>query len=93
MKIIHFWFTFFTNLGFRVELSPRSSKKIYEMGIETIPSESVCYPAKIVHGHIMSLINKGIKTIFYPCIPYEKKSNKEQIIIIIVLLLLHILRL
>ena len=71
-----FWFTFFTNLGFRVELSQRSSKKVYEMGIETIPSESACYPAKIAHGHIMSLINKGVDLIFYPCIPYEKKEQK-----------------
>ena len=71
-----FWFTFLTSLGFRVELSRRSSKLIYEMGMETIPSESACYPAKIVHGHIMSLINKGVKTIFYPCIPYEKKEQK-----------------
>ncbi|MCX7884958.1 MAG: 2-hydroxyacyl-CoA dehydratase [Caloramator sp.] len=69
-----FWFTFFTKLGFRVELSPSSSRKIYELGIETIPSESTCYPAKISHGHIMSLINKGIKNIFYPCIPYENKE-------------------
>ena len=51
-----FWFTFFTNLGFRVELSPYSSKAVYEKGIESIPSESACYPAKLVHGHIMSLI-------------------------------------
>lgn len=70
-----FWFTFFTKLGFRVELSPRSSKTIYDLGIETIPSESVCYPAKIVHGHIISLINRGIKTIFYPCLPYEQKEQ------------------
>lgn len=72
-----FWFTFFTKLGFRVELSQRSSKKVYELGIETIPSESVCYPAKIVHGHIMSLINKGVKFIFYPSIPYEKKEDPK----------------
>lgn len=72
-----FWFTFFTELKFRVELSPRSSKKIYELGIETIPSESACYPAKITHGHIMSLINKEIKFIFYPCIPYEQKEKEE----------------
>lgn len=72
-----FWFTFFTHLGFRVELSDRSSNKIYEKGIETIPSESVCYPGKMVHGHIMNLIEKGIKTIFYPCITYEKKEQKE----------------
>ena len=70
-----FWFTFFTNLGFRVEVSQRSSKQVYEMGIATIPSESACYPAKIAHGHIMSLINKGVDTIFYPCIPYEKKEQ------------------
>lgn len=67
-----FWFTLLTNLGFRVEVSPISSKKIYELGIETIPSESACYPAKISHGHIMALINKGIKNIFYPCIAYER---------------------
>ncbi|MBV7275478.1 2-hydroxyacyl-CoA dehydratase [Clostridiaceae bacterium UIB06] len=72
-----FWFTFFTKLGFRVELSPRSSKEIYELGIETIPSESACYPAKIVHGHIISLINRGVNFIFYPCIPYEQKEQEE----------------
>ncbi|MCH3962793.1 MAG: 2-hydroxyacyl-CoA dehydratase [Clostridium sp.] len=72
-----FWFTFFTKLGFRVELSPRSTKDIYALGIETIPSESACYPAKLVHGHIMSLINRGIKFIFYPCIPYEQKEQKK----------------
>ena len=70
-----FWFTFFTELKFRVQLSARSSKKIFELGIETIPSESVCYPAKLTHGHIMDLVNKGVKLIFYPCISYE---NKEQ---------------
>jgi predicted CoA-substrate-specific enzyme activase len=72
-----FWFTIFNELGFRVELSPRSAKRIYELGIETIPSESACYPAKIVHGHIVSLVNRGIKFIFYPCIPYEQKEQKE----------------
>lgn len=70
-----FWHTFFTELKFRVELSPRSTRKIYELGIETMPSESVCYPAKLVHGHIMSLINRGVKTIFYPSLPYEKKED------------------
>lgn len=66
-----FWFTFFTKLGYRVELSPRSGRDIYNLGIDTMPSESVCYPAKLVHGHITALVNKGIKFIFYPCIPYE----------------------
>lgn len=72
-----FWFTFFTELKYRVELSPRSSKKIYELGIETIPSESVCYPAKLVHGHIMSLVNRDVDIIFYPCIPYESIEYKD----------------
>jgi len=71
-----FWFTFFDQLKFRVELSPRSSKKIYELGIETMPSESVCYPAKLVHGHIMSLVNKKVNFIFYPCLPYEKVEDE-----------------
>jgi predicted CoA-substrate-specific enzyme activase len=73
-----FWHTFFTELKFRVELSPRSLKKIYELGIETMPSESVCYPAKLAHGHIMSLVNKGIKFIFYPCLPYERKEFDDS---------------
>lgn len=70
-----FWFTLFTKLGFRVELSPKSSKKLFEAGMETIPSESVCYPAKLVHGHITALIRKNVKTIFYPCIPKERKEQ------------------
>ena len=60
------WFTFFTTLGFRVHLSPRSSRTVYEKGLETIPSESVCYPGKISHGHIETLIQAGCKFIFYP---------------------------
>lgn len=69
------WFTFFTKLGFRVVLSQRSSKNVYEKGIETIPSESVCYPGKISHGHVVSLIQRGVKFIFYPCAPYEKQED------------------
>lgn len=72
-----FWFTFFTELGFSVVLSERSSKAVYEKGIETIPSESVCYPGKLVHGHMMSLVEMGIKTIFYPCIIHEKKEQEK----------------
>lgn len=72
-----FWHTFFTNLGFRVELSSKSTKEIYEKGIESIPSESACYPAKMVHGHIMQLIERGIKFVFYPSIVYEKKEIKD----------------
>ncbi len=70
-----FWFTTLTKLGFRVLISSRSSHQLFEKGMETIPSESVCYPAKLVHGHIENLISKGINTIFYPDIPYEVNEN------------------
>lgn len=69
------WFTFFTKLGFHVHLSPLSNRKIYERGLESIPSESVCYPGKITHGHIETLLKSGCKFIFYPCAPYEKKED------------------
>ncbi|GIM28662.1 2-hydroxyglutaryl-CoA dehydratase [Clostridium polyendosporum] len=72
-----FWFTLLTKLKFRVELSPVSSKKIYELGIETIPSESACYPAKIVHGHIQALVDRGVDKVFYPCISFEEKEFQE----------------
>ncbi len=70
-----FWFTFFTNLGFRVVLSPVSSKEIYELGMETISSDTACYPAKLVHGHVKWLVNQGAKWIFYPCINYEMTED------------------
>ncbi len=70
-----FWFTFFTKLGFRVRLSPRSSRHIYELGLESIPSESVCYPGKITHGHVEALLKAGVKFIFYPCAPYEQVED------------------
>ena len=69
-----FWFTFFNTLGFRVVLSPASTRKIYELGIESIPSESECYPAKLAHGHVQWLINQGIQHIFYPSVPYERNE-------------------
>ena len=72
-----FWFTFLTSLGFRVILSEKSTRKTYEKGMESMPSESVCYPAKLSHGHIESLLEQGIKTIFYPCIPYSRKEYEK----------------
>ncbi|MCL2087002.1 MAG: 2-hydroxyacyl-CoA dehydratase [Oscillospiraceae bacterium] len=66
-----FWFAFFTKLGYSVKLSPESSRAVYDMGIETMPSESVCYPAKLAHGHITALLNEGVRFIFYPSLPYE----------------------
>lgn len=73
-----FWFTLLTKLGFRVILSDETSKAEYEKGISTIPSDSVCYPAKMVHGHIINLVEKGIKRIFYPCVVYEEKESKTS---------------
>lgn len=72
-----FWYTFFTNLGFRVVLSNQSSKTMYEKGMETIASDTACYPAKMVHGHIKSLVNQDIKWIFYPCINYEMNEDES----------------
>ncbi len=69
-----FWYTFFTKLGYRVVLSPSSNRKIYELGIESIPSESECYPAKLAHGHIMWLINQNVDFIFYPALFYERNE-------------------
>ena len=70
-----FWFTVFTELGFSVRLSPRSSRAIYEAGLETIPSESVCYPGKLVHGHVARLMKEGVPFIFYPCIPHSPRED------------------
>ena len=72
-----FWAVFFRELGFRVILSPVSNRKIYELGIESIPSESECYPAKLAHGHVSWLIKNGVKFIFYPCVPYERNETPD----------------
>ncbi|MGO9309840.1 MAG: acyl-CoA dehydratase activase-related protein [Spirochaetia bacterium] len=70
-----FWFTVFTKLGFSVRLSPRSSRAVYEAGLETIPSESVCYPGKLVHGHVARLMKEGVPFIFYPCVPHSPRED------------------
>ena len=72
-----FWAVLFRELKFRVVLTPESTRKMYELGIESIPSESECYPAKLSHGHVTWLIRKGIKRIFYPCIPYERDETPD----------------
>ncbi len=74
-----FWYTFFTELKYQVVLSPTSTRKIYELGIESIPSESECYPAKLAHGHVTWLLKQGVKYIFYPCIPYERQEFPDAI--------------
>ena len=70
-----FWATFFQNLGFRVVLSPLSDRSMYQLGMESIPSESECYPAKLAHGHVQWLIDSGIQTIFHPCVFYEHQET------------------
>ncbi len=75
-----FWTAFFETLGFEVVLSPRSSRKLYVQGQHTIPSDTVCYPAKLVHGHIEALLEMGVDAIFYPCMTYnfdEKKGDNH----------------
>ncbi|MCR4937617.1 MAG: 2-hydroxyacyl-CoA dehydratase [Lachnospiraceae bacterium] len=71
-----FWASFFKELGYRVILSPPSTRNIYELGIESIPSESECYPAKLAHGHIEWLIDKKPDFIFYPSLFYERNETK-----------------
>ena len=66
-----FWFTLFTTLNFEVVLSPESTRSLYLKGQQTIPSDTVCYPAKLLHGHIMALLEEGVDTIFYPCMSYN----------------------
>ena len=72
-----FWAVFFRELGYRTVLSPKSTRQIYELGIESIPSESECYPAKLAHGHVEWLIRQGLTYIFYPCVPYERNETPE----------------
>ncbi len=72
-----FWATFFAQLGFRVVISPRSSRAIYDLGSATIPSDTACFPAKLAHGHIAALINQGIKRIFYPSIIHERQEQAQ----------------
>ena len=75
-----FWYAFFTALDYQVVLSPESSRELYQKGQSTIPSDTVCYPAKLLHGHVEHLIDMGVDAIFYPCMPYsfnEKKGDNH----------------
>ena len=72
-----FWATFFKALGFRVILSPLSDRRLYERGMESIPSESECYPAKLAHGHVQWLIDEGVHTIFHPCVFFEHQETPD----------------
>lgn len=70
-ELLPFWHTFFTRLGFGIKLSPLSNRKLYIRGQQTIPSDTVCFPAKLMHGHIQALIDEGVSTVFYPCMSYN----------------------
>ncbi len=70
-EMLPFWHTFFTKLGFEVVVSPRSDRKLYLRGQQTIPSDTVCFPAKLIHGHIEALVEDGVDAVFYPCMTYN----------------------
>ena len=70
-ELYPFWYRFFTELKFEVVHSPFSNRKLYQRGQQTIPSDTVCFPAKLMHGHVQTLIDDGIETIFYPCLSYN----------------------
>lgn len=71
LELLPFWHTFFKSLGFGIMMSPPSSKKLYHAGQSSIPSDTVCYPAKLIHGHIRALADSGVDFIFYPCMTYN----------------------
>ena len=73
-----FWAAFFGKLGYDIVLSGKSNPMIYYKGMSTIPSDSLCYPAKLVHGHVMDLVEKGVKRIFYPCMPYNMEDDVNR---------------
>lgn len=73
-----FWHTLFTQLGFETVISDESSRQTYYLGQHTIPSDTVCYPAKLTHGHIENLLNKGVDFIFYPCMSYNIDEGQSD---------------
>ncbi|MBQ7759665.1 MAG: 2-hydroxyacyl-CoA dehydratase [Acidaminococcaceae bacterium] len=77
-ELLPFWHAFFSNLGFKVVVSPIADKKICKMGQNTIPSDTVCYPAKLMHGHIKWLLEKGVTNIFYPCMTYNVEDGNSE---------------
>ena len=74
-ELYPFWYRFFTELKFEVFHSPYSNRKLYQRGQQTIPSDTVCFPAKLMHGHVQTLIDEGAETIFYPCLSYNFDEN------------------
>ncbi len=74
-----FWFTLFTTLGYRVELSPPSDKALFDLGLSSMPSQTVCYPAKLAHGHVAALLRRGLHRIFFPCLPRERTEYASAV--------------
>ena len=70
-ELLPFWHTFLTHLGFGIAVSPKTTKQLYHLGQASIPSDTACYPAKLMHGHVQALIDAGVDAIFYPCMSYN----------------------
>ena len=77
-ELLPFWHTMLTDLGFEVVLSDVSTRSLYALGQNSIPSDTVCYPAKLMHGHIENLIQKGVDAIFYPCMTYNLDEHRAS---------------
>jgi len=77
-EMLPFWYALFTKLNFEVVLSPESTRALYQKGQRSIPSDTVCYPAKLLHGHVEYLVDMGVDTIFYPCMPYNFDEGKSD---------------
>jgi len=77
-ELLPFWHAFFTRLGFRVEVSGLSTRRTYEKGQFSIPSDTACYPAKIMHGHMEELIGRKVDAIFYPCLTYNVDEHQSD---------------
>ncbi len=78
LELAPLWHGIFTSLGFQVVLSGRSTRAVYEKGQFSIPSDTACYPAKIMHGHIETLIDAGVDAIFYPCLSYNLDEGGDN---------------
>lgn len=74
-EMLPFWYAFFSSLGFGIKISPVSTREMYLSGQHTVPSDTVCYPAKLMHGHIEALLSSGVNHIFYPCMSYNFDEN------------------
>ena len=77
-ELLPLWHAFFTRLGFRVEVSGLSSRRVYEKGQFSIPSDTACYPAKIMHGHMEVLLERGVDAIFYPSLTYNVDERESD---------------